>query len=573
MSVKLTVAIGQHSDKGRKSVNQDFHGAITPQHPLLESKGVAVALADGISSSEVSQVASELCVKGFLEDYYSTSEAWSVKTSAQRVLQATNSWIYSQNRSGPFRYNLNHGYVCTFSALVIKSITAHIFHVGDARVYRVHGNALEQLTEDHRSWVSQEKSYLSNALGIKEQVEIDYRSLLVEQGDIFLLETDGVYEYVSPAFITHAINEYATDLDTAAKVIVAEAYAQGSKDNLTIQIVRIDQLPEPGVNELQQSLNDLPFPPALEPRMKLDGYSIIRTLHSSSRSHVYLVMDEESGEQLVLKSPSTDMRGNPTYLESFLMEEWIARRINNPHVLKVPAFPRKRSYLYTISEYVEGQTLSQWMIDNPRPDLETVRNIVEQIARGLLAFHRQEMLHQDLRPANIMLDSSGTAKIIDFGSTYVAGVTEIATLTERHLVPGTVQYAAPEYFLGETGTPRSDLFSLGVIAYQMLTGKLPYGLEVAKCRTHAQQKRLTYRSALNEKNAIPAWVDETLNKAVHINPQKRYDEVSEFIHDLRHPNQAFLTRAKPPLLERDPVRFWQGVSFILTLIIIGLLAR
>ena len=79
-----------------------------------------------------------------------------------------------------------------------------------------------------------------------------------------------------------------------------------------------------------------------------------------------------------------------------------------------------------MTEFIEGQTLKQWMIDNPKPDLETVRGIVEQIAKGLRAFHRKEMLHQDLRPDNIMIDKTGTAKIIDFGSTKITGVAEAA---------------------------------------------------------------------------------------------------------------------------------------------------
>ncbi len=125
------------------------------------------------------------------------------------------------------------------------------------------------------------------------------------------------------------------------------------------------------------------------------------------------------------------------------------------------------------TEYIDGQTLTQWMIDNPKPDLETVRGIVEQIAKGLRAFHRMEMLHQDLRPDNIMIDKTGTVKIIDFGSTRVAGVAEAAPPTDRDDILGTAQYTAPEYFLGEGGSPRSDLFSLGVITYQMLTGGCP----------------------------------------------------------------------------------------------------
>ncbi|PWG73969.1 protein kinase, partial [Enterococcus hirae] len=84
----------------------------------------------------------------------------------------------------------------------------------------------------------------------------------------------------------------------------------------------------------------------------------------------------------------------------------IARRVDSPHVAKAVPTPRRRSCLYTVTEYIEGQTLAPWMTDNPRPDLERVRSIVEQVARGLCAFHRLEMLHQDLRPANVMIDTT-----------------------------------------------------------------------------------------------------------------------------------------------------------------------
>src|SRR4051812_14069958 len=183
MSGELRISIGQHSDKGRKDANQDFHGVLVPKEPLLGTKGIAVVLADGISSSDVSHIASESAVKSFLTDYYCTPESWSVKTSAQRVLAAANSWLHAQTRRSRYSYDQDKGYVCTLSAMVIKSTTAHIFHIGDCRVYRVAGTALEQLTEDHRIIVSSEQNYLGRALGINPQLEIDYRSLPVEQGD------------------------------------------------------------------------------------------------------------------------------------------------------------------------------------------------------------------------------------------------------------------------------------------------------------------------------------------------------------------------------------------------------
>jgi serine/threonine protein phosphatase PrpC/predicted Ser/Thr protein kinase len=570
MSSQLKISAGQYSDKGRKETNQDFHGITIPGEPQLSAKGIAIALADGISSSDVSHIASESAVTSFLEDYYCTSEAWSAKTSAERVLSATNSWLYSQTRQSSYRYEKDRGYVCTLSALVIKSTTAHLFHVGDTRIYRLCGSALEQLTDDHRLHVSQHQSYLSRALGINEQIEIDYRTVQLEKGDVFLLTTDGVHEYADARCITASIRDHANDLDKAARYIAEEAYRRGSTDNLTVQIVRIDELPVPQANEMVRQLSGLPFPPMLEARAVIDGYRIVRELHGSSRSHIYLAEDGETNKLVVLKAPSIDMRGDPAYLERFLMEEWVARRIDNAHVLKPCPQTRKRNYLYVAMEFIDGQTLKQWMIDHPKPDIERVRNIIEQISRGLRAFHRMEMLHQDLRPDNVIIDSTGTVKIIDFGSVRVAGIAENVSHANNAIL-GTEQYTAPEYFLGEGGLPRSDLFSLGVMAYQMLSGRLPYGTQVSQARTREAQNKLVYASVLDDKRAIPVWIDGALRKAVHPNPWKRYQELSEFIHDLRHPNEEFLRKTRPPLIERNPLAFWKAVSFILAVAVIVLL--
>ena len=573
MPSQLSVSIGQHSEKGRKETNQDFHGVYIPLEPQLSSKGIALAVADGISSSDVSHIASESTIKGFLGDYFCTSEAWSVKKSAQRVLAATNSWLYSQTRRSQYRYDSGRGYVCTLSAMVIKSTTAHIFHVGDSRIYRLRDNALEKLTDDHRIRVSEDTTYLSRALGMDAQLEIDYQAVPVEKGDVFVLATDGVYEYVAAGFIINTVHTHANDFDAAARIIVDEAFQRGSTDNLTAQIVRVDDLPTRDSDEIYQQLTELPFPPILEARMIFDGYKIIRELRASSRSHVYLAVDGESNSTVVIKTPSIDLQGDPAYLERFLMEEWIARRVDSPHVLKPCLQTRKRNYLYIVTEFIEGQTLTQWMLDHPKSGLEAVRGIVEQIAKGLQVFHRMEMLHQDLRPENIMIDNTGTVKIIDFGSTRVAGVMETtAAHAQTHLL-GTAQYAAPEYFLGEPGTTRSDIFSLGVIGYQMLSGKLPYGAEVAKTKTKAEQKKLRYLSLRNDHLEIPAWVDAVMRKAVHPDPYKRYEELSEFIYDLRYPNATLLNEKRPPLLDRNPLLFWKCVSFILTIVIAALLFR
>jgi hypothetical protein len=105
----------------------------------------------------------------------------------------------------------------------------------------------------------------------------------------------------------------------------------------------------------------------------------------------------------------------------------------------------------------------------------------------------------------------------------------------------------------------------------MLAGRLPYGAEVAKSRTRSAQMKLVYDSVLDDQREIPAWIDGVLRKALHPNPALRYEELSEFVFDLRHPNQAFLSKTRPPLIERNPLLFWKSVSAILAVIVVVLL--
>lgn len=164
-----------------------------------------------------------------------------------------------------------------------------------------------------------------------------------------------------------------------------------------------------------------------------------------------------------------------------------------------------------------------------------------------------------------MIGPGNTVKIIDFGSTFVAGVTDIKN---EEAVRGTMRYSAPEYFLGKVGSQRSDIYALAVITYQMLSGRFPYNIEIAQARSLSAQRRLTYKTVVSADTEFPIWIDDALRKALQIEPQKRYEELSEFIHDLHHPNKTFISRYNRPLIERDPVFFWKGVSITLLLIMV-----
>lgn len=562
--MSTTINAGQHSIAGIKASNEDALGLRIPEGDLLYDKGIAAVIADGMSGSEAGREAAEACVRGFLTDYFSTPESWTVETSGAKVLTALNRWLYAQ---GHQEYGSPRGMVTTFSALVIKSATAYLFHVGDTRIYRWRNGQLEQLTRDHRTQVGPDKTYLSRAMGIDLNLDIDFKTEAVEPGDLFLLTSDGVHDFLGDRELIPFLRDYGANCEDAAQAIVQRALTASSDDNISCQIVHVLQPPAQQAAEIYRHLTDLPFPPPLEPGMVLDGYRILRELHASKRTQVYLALDTDSQTEVVLKTPSVNYEDDAEYIDAFLHEEWAGRRIHSPHVLQVIESPRRRQCLYYVTEYLPGKTLREWMNDNPNPPLDEVRDIIKQIAAGLRAFHRLEMVHQDLKPENILISKHGTVKIIDFGSAKIAGIEEIVSPLKRDNLLGTRNYTAPEYLQGYPASNRSDIFSLGTIAYEMLTGKLPYGTEI----TARNIKRVRYQPARAINPDVPAWMDAALQKAINTDLHRRYALLSEFVHDLSQPNESLLTHELPPLLERNPLAFWRALAIgllILNLVLV-----
>ncbi|MEE9338196.1 MAG: protein kinase [Methylococcaceae bacterium] len=559
----LKVSVGASSDKGTKEENEDSYGAILAEEPQLTHKGVAVIIADGMSGSDAGKEASSCCVSSFLNDYYSTPESWSVKTAGQKIISATNSWLYSQ---GQLRYGSTKGMVSTLSVLVCKSTSGYIFHIGDSRIYRLRKGNLELMTRDHCIHVSDEKSYLNRAMGIEPRLDVDYKSFPLEKGDLFIMTTDGVHEFIAEKTLKNIALEEGS-LEKKAQKIVQLAIDNNSDDNLTCQLFSVDDLPQANEDEIMRRYANLPFPPLLDAGMILDGYRIEEELHSSKRTQIYRAFDTLTETQVILKTPSILYEDDALYIEHFLQEEWAGKRINHQNVLKVLSTDRRKTCIYYVIEYLEGQTLRHWMDSHPKPYIREVREIIEQIAKGLRAFHRMEMLHQDLKPENIIIKKNGIVTIIDFGSVKIAGIAEISPLdTNEDNVLGTLNYTAPEYHLGQRGTVKSDIYSLGVIAYEMINKALPFGQDMPEKPNKISLAKLNYVPSFHKNDMVPQWIDGALKKATSIMPQTRYEELSEFIYDLSKPNKEFLKSADSmPLIERNPLMVWKIISALLLL--------
>ena len=547
---KLEISYGGASLAGRRSANEDAFAAAPPDR----LKGAVAVIADGLSSCERAAKASQTAVTEFIDEYLATPETWTVKASAARVLNALNRWLCHHD-----------GMATTVSAVVAKGRTAHIFHVGDSRVYRFRSGNLEQLTRDHLRHET-----LTNALGTDLDLQVDYLVEDLAEGDVFMLTTDGVHGALPAQHLRQRVAcALAEDesLASASRALLETALQRGSEDNLSCLLMRVEQTPDEDIDEAHRRLTRQVIPPVLPTDARLDGYRVLRTIASGTRSHIYLVEDS-AARRLVLKAPSESFAEDPTYLDGFIREEWIGKRIDHPNVMKILPRPESR-FLYLLAEHIEGQSLRQWMLDNPRPAIEEIRRLIGEIAKALRAFQRLQIVHGDLKPENVMIDRNGNAKIVDFGTARVQGFDEQPDPVRPTHPAGSVGYVAPECLLGQQPTHSADIYALGVVAYEMLANALPYKPPLAQdAKAHLNRPYIPLAKA--GRSDVPKWVDLALAKATAQNPSNRYEALSELVTDMAHPNPELVRRIESaPLLEKNPALFWQLVSGVLAALLVS----
>lgn len=507
-TLSLLLNGAQASQAGRKDSNEDAVALRLPTDSLLRSKGAVAAIADGVSGAEAARQAAEACVLGFISDYYATPALWAVPRAAQRVLEALNLWL-----SGAAK--VSGGHLCTLSVLVLRSCTAHIFQVGDSRVWRLRHNRLECLTTDHSRQVGSKK-YLTRAMGLGPRLEVDYRKDSMNVGDRYLLTTDGIHEALSTARI-QGILRGGDSLEVICQTLIDSALENGADDNLSCQIIDVLDLPKAGAADTLNSVAALPFTPSLSPGMQIDGLQVVHELHASNRSHLYLVKHIETGEQLVLKAPSVSLLDDHEAIERFALESWVGARVRHTNIIGIKYPERPRSCMYYLMEYVEGITLEKWHTLHPDSPIQEALGLIDQLLNGLRALHRADVLHADIKPGNVIVGADGTVKIIDFGSCLPRGL-----LDETVNVPATPlgvrQYTAPELIAGKSPTEQSDLFSVAVMIFELITAQYP-AISAASDTVPALRQFNRY---------APSWLQGILDRALSFKPEERFADAAEF---------------------------------------------
>lgn len=558
----VKASVGFASETGPREHNEDFAGAVFgPELP--EPRGdIVAAIADGVGGAKGGRVAAEMAVRGFLDGFCDLPETMEVRRAGARILNSLNNWIYAQGQ----RDAKLAGMGCTFTALVLRGRVAHVLHVGDTRVYRLRGDRLTCLTIDHvREGSAERSNVLTRALGVGTEVPLDYTTQPLARHDRFVLCSDGVHAFLPAEAIADVLRDRSAS-DVSARALVNAALQAGSTDNCTALVVDVVDLPTAASADIGAAIMRLPLIPVPSEGETVDGF-VLKVLVSDGRyTRLFGAVDEVEGGEVVLKFPKPQVASVAIYHAAFVREAWVGARVHSPwlgRTIELP--PGRQTCLYTVMPLYPGELLETRLARRPAVGLEEGRNITIKLARAAAALHSVGIIHRDIKPDNVILESEGSLKLIDLGVVRVPGMEDFPPTD----IPGTPAYMAPEMFSGEPGNEGTDIYALGVTMFRAFTGEYPYGNPDAS--SQPRRSRPTALSSLRPD--LPAWLQGVLGRAIAIDPAERFHDMTEFAVEMEMgPARAPPTVRRPQTFyERRPVLFWQGVSALLALALLLIL--
>ena len=280
----------------------------------------------------------------------------------------------------------------------------------------------------------------------------------------------------------------------------------------------------------------------------LDHYRLDATVARSGMSTLYKATDLRDGRQVAIKVPHAEMEADPVLVERFRREQEIGQELDHPGVVKT-FDGEERSRLYMVVEWVDGRLLRSILNQERKLPIERAVNFALQICDALDTMHKHGVVHRDLKPENIMVDDEDRIKLIDFGIAMKEDARRI-TFVDMSATLGTPDYISPEQVKGQRGDQRSDIYSLGVMLYEMLTGEPPFS---GPNPLAVMNERVLHdpRPARKLRAEISAELEEILNRALVRDPRFRYATASEMAWELDHQEQVGVEdRERRPALGR-----------------------
>jgi eukaryotic-like serine/threonine-protein kinase len=273
----------------------------------------------------------------------------------------------------------------------------------------------------------------------------------------------------------------------------------------------------------------------LEPGTVIDGFRVEERVHSGGMAVLYRVSGPEVGFPLVMKVPRLGPGEPAESVVSYEVEALVLAALKGPHVPRFVAAGDLARVPYVVMEYVHGRSLTEWVGHGPIAPDEVAR-LGAAVATALHALHAQETLHLDVKPSNVIVRPGGEAVLIDFGLAHHAHYPDLLAEEFRRPI-GSAPYLSPEQVLGIRHDPRSDVFSLGAVLYELATGQLPFG---APTGPSGLRKRL-YRDPVPPRalvTGLPAWLQEVILRCLEVDVGARYGTAAQVAFDLAHPGEV-----------------------------------
>jgi eukaryotic-like serine/threonine-protein kinase len=286
---------------------------------------------------------------------------------------------------------------------------------------------------------------------------------------------------------------------------------------------------------------------SLHPGDQLDHYRLENLVARSGMASIYKATDLKSGRTVAIKIPHPEVEADPLFYDRFKREEEIGKKLEHPGVMRVYA-DAERSRVYIVMEWVQGKLLRQILIEQKKMPIDRAIRITLGICEALEYIHSKGVVHRDLKPENVMVDANDNVKLIDFGIAGSAGMRRLTFAKLTHAM-GTPDYISPEQVKSKRGDARSDIYALGVMLYEMLTGEVPF--HGPNAFAIMNDRLLNNPMPPRELNPeISPQLQEIIYRALERKPENRYASVREFLHDLRNQSQVGVA-------ERPELRDWR----------------
>ncbi len=268
---------------------------------------------------------------------------------------------------------------------------------------------------------------------------------------------------------------------------------------------------------------------------KLDQYELTELLARSGMASIFRAIDERTGSTVAVKVPHMQYESDIAFYQRFEREEQIGQKLEHPNIVRVLK-PESKSRLYLVMEFAEGRSLRAILQREKKLDVPRALDLAKQIASALVYMHARGIVHRDLKPDNVLVGDEGKIKLLDFG---IAMDEEARRLTWFGLSPpvGTPDYMAPEQVRGKRGDARTDVYALGTMLYEMITGELPY----AAANVHAMMRAKLNEDPRPPRDAMPGidpQLEEIILRAIDRAPRERYATAREMLTDLEDPSKV-----------------------------------